>query len=94
MRHEHIKVCNHYRSCTGSGVHPLPSLPGLSLRQPPRGLFFYVDWGNMPRHGLAAEHTPLVITVEQALAAKAKGTGKVSRERRVLHELRRMRRGI
>jgi hypothetical protein len=50
---------------------------------------------HMPRHTSAvSEHTPLVITVEQALAAKAKGTGKVSRERRVLHELRMMRRGI
>jgi hypothetical protein len=49
----------------------------------------------MPRHISAVpEHTPLAITIEQALAAKAKGTAKGSCERRVLHTLRRMRRGI
>ena len=48
---------------------------------------------HMPRHTSdVSEHTPLTITVEQMLAAKARITAKGSRERHVLRALRRMRR--
>jgi hypothetical protein len=53
-------------------------------------------WGFLMPGGHHMQHTsvhptPLVITIEQMLASKAKSTPKRSRERRTLRELRKMR---